>query len=85
MPGAMRRTARRTSRRTSRRVNRRQDAMSSSSEPQYYDEPAPAPAPAPPPVEEADPYEQLTEAKKLLDAGILTEEEFAAEKKKILG
>jgi hypothetical protein len=59
--------------------------MSSSSEPQYYDEPAPAPAPAPPPVEEADPYEQLTEAKKLLDAGILTEEEFAAEKKKILG
>lgn len=59
--------------------------MSSSSEPQYYDEPAPAPAPAPAPVEEADPYEQLTEAKKLLDAGILTEEEFAAEKKKILG
>lgn len=87
MPGAMRRTARRTSRRTSRRVNRRQDAMNSPSEPQYYDEPAPAPAaaPAPPPVEEADPYKQLTEAKKLLDAGILTEEEFAAEKKKILG
>ena len=78
MPGAMRRTARRTSRRTSRRVNRRQDAMSSSSEPEYYDEPAPAPAPAAP-VEEADPYEQLKEAKKLLDAGILTEEEFAAE------
>lgn len=85
MPGAMRRTARRTSRRTSRRVNRRQDAMSGSSEPQYYDEPAPAPAPAATPVVEADPYEQLTEAKKLLDAGILTEEEFAAEKKKILG
>jgi len=82
MPGAMRRTARRTSRRTSRRVNRRQDAMSGSSEPEYYDEPAPAPAA---PVEEVDPYEQLKEAKGLLDAGILTEEEFAAEKKKLLG
>ena len=86
MPGAMRRTARRTSRRTSRRVNRRQDSMSGSSEPEYYDEPAPAPAAAPAaPVEEVDPYEQLKEAKKLIDAGILTEEEFAAEKKKILG
>jgi len=51
---------------------------------QYYDEPAPAPAPAPAPTE-VDPYEQLKEAKKLLDAGILTQEEFDAEKTKILG
>ena len=48
---------------------------------EYYDEPAPAEA-APEPV---DPYEQLKEAKELLDAGILTQEEFEAEKKKILG
>ena len=32
-----------------------------------------------------DPYQKLKEAKELLDAGILTEEEFAAEKKKLLG
>lgn len=32
-----------------------------------------------------DPYQKLKEAKELLDAGILTEKEFAAEKKKILG
>lgn len=77
-----RRTARRTSRRTSRRVNRRQDMMSgyASPEPQQYAEPAPAPA-----SDEVDPYEKLKEAKELLDAGILTEEEFAAEKKRILG
>jgi hypothetical protein len=50
-----------------------------------YQEPAPAAAPPPPPPAEEDPYEKLTEAKKLLDAGILTEEEFAAEKAKILG
>ena len=85
MPGraGARRTARRTSRRTSRRVNRRQEAMYSASEPtsdDYY-EPAPAPAPA----AEADPYEQLRQAKELLDQGVLSQEEFEAEKKKILG
>lgn len=48
---------------------------------QHYDEPAPAPAPE----AEVDPYEKLMEAKELLDAGILTQEEFDAEKKKILG
>jgi len=32
-----------------------------------------------------DPYEKLKEAKQLLDDGILTQEEFEAEKKKILG
>lgn len=53
---------------------------SSSPEPEPYAEPAPAPA-----SEEVDPYEKLKEAKELLDAGILTEEEFAAEKKRLLG
>ncbi|MEN8235390.1 MAG: SHOCT domain-containing protein [Actinomycetota bacterium] len=42
----------------------------------------PAPAPAAP---DDDRYEQLRQAKELLDSGILTEEEFAAEKAKILG
>ena len=76
-----RRTARRTSRRTSRRVNRRQEMMQGGSAPAEeayeYEEPG---APA-----ESDPYEQLKEAKQLLDDGILTQEEFEAEKKKILG
>jgi hypothetical protein len=55
--------------------------------PEEYYEPAPAAAtePAPAPEPEADPYEKLKEAKSLLDAGILTQEEFEAEKKKILG
>ena len=76
--GGARRTARRTSRRTSRRVNRRQQMMQGGSAPpeEMYEEAAPA---------EADPYEKLKEAKKLLDEGILTQEEFDAEKKKILG
>ena len=66
-------------------MNRRQSMMESAyaPEPDYY-EPPPAPA-APPAKAEADPYEKLKEAKKLFDEGILTEDEFAAEKKKILG
>ena len=47
---------------------------------EHYDAPAPPPA-----EEEVDPYAQLREAKELLDQGILTQEEFEAEKKKILG
>lgn len=90
-PG-MRRTARRTSRRTSRRVSRRQNEMYSDPEPAQQESPEPVPAPEPvaaapapaAPVEE-DKYAKLKEAKELLDAGVLTEEEFAAEKAKILG
>lgn len=47
--------------------------------------PPPPPEPVAPPPEEEDKYAKLKEAKELLDAGILTEEEFAAEKAKILG
>ena len=86
-PG-MRRTARRTSRRTSRRVSRRQNATYSDPEPAQQAPPPEAP-PAPPPepaaAAEEDKYAKLKEAKELLDAGILTDEEFAAEKAKILG
>lgn len=45
--------------------------------------PAPVP-PVPTPVETSSKAEQLTDLKKLLDDGILTQEEFDAEKKKIL-
>ncbi|MBT4185781.1 MAG: SHOCT domain-containing protein [Gemmatimonadales bacterium] len=44
--------------------------------------PAMASTPAP---ESVDPIAKLKEFKELLDAGILTEEEFAAEKAKLLG
>ncbi len=55
--------------------------------------PEPAPAPAPQPVAAAPPavgpsqeaIEQLTQLGALREQGILTEEEFAAEKAKILG
>jgi len=50
---------------------------------QQYAEPAPAPAPAAAP--EQDTISQLKELAALKDQGILTEEEFAAQKAKILG
>ena len=46
---------------------------------------AAAPAPAPAPVEEEDSYAQLEKLGKLHEQGILTDEEFAAQKAKILG
>jgi hypothetical protein len=49
-------------------------------QPQYYQQPAPAPV-APPP----DPVAQLKELAELKNQGILTEDEFAAQKAKILG
>jgi len=47
---------------------------------QYAQAPAPAPAP-----EAEDPYEALKKLAELHDQGILTDEEFAAQKAKILG
>jgi hypothetical protein len=56
-------------------------------EPQYaapqYAAPAPAPAPAPPPSS-GDMFEQLKQLAQLRDQGILTDEEFAAQKARIL-
>jgi hypothetical protein len=49
-------------------------------EPQYYAQPAPAQVEAAP-----DPIEQLKELGQLHAQGILTDEEFAAQKAKILG
>jgi hypothetical protein len=97
MPGLLRGVARTavvagTATAVSNRVSRRQaNRWSQQSEPQYeqqpqyyepppqYAQPAPAPAPAAP-----DPIERLKELAALKDQGILTEEEFAAQKAKIL-
>ena len=91
MPGLLRGVARTavvagTATAVSNRVSRRQANKWSQQggyaepEPQY--EPAPAPAAAPP---AADPIEQLKQLAELKNQGILTEEEFAAQKAKILG
>jgi len=94
MPGLLRGVARTaviagTATSVSNRVSRRQanrwagqDAQQQQPQQQYYDAPPPAPAPAAP---EVDTVAQLRELAKLRDDGILTDEEFAAEKRKILG
>jgi hypothetical protein len=69
--------ARRVARRTSRRTARRQMAMYDQGGGEEYAEPA---APA-----EPDPMEQLEKLAKLHQEGALTDEEFAAQKAKLLG
>ena len=94
MPGLIRGMARTavvagTATAVSNRVSRRQaqrwgytdEPQQQQPPPQQYAEPQYAP---PPPPEE-DPVAQLRELAKLRDDGILTEEEFAAQKAKILG
>ena len=72
----------------SNRVSRRQASRWAEQEPQQYAaepqyaEPAPAPAPAAAPAQSLP--EQLKELAALRDQGVLTEEEFAAQKAKIL-
>ena len=75
-------TATAVSNRVSRRQAERwgqQDAQYAEPEPTYD---APAPAPAAP---AADPIQQLKDLADLKQQGILTDEEFAAQKAKILG
>jgi Short C-terminal domain len=90
MPGLLRGMARTavvagTATAVSNRVSRRQARRwGYTDEPQQGYEQAPAPAPAAAAPEE-DPIAQLRELAKLRDDGILTEEEFAAEKRKLLG
>jgi hypothetical protein len=72
----------------SNRVSRRQANRWAQQEPQqqYYEEPAPAAAPAPAPAPAApDPIAQLKELAALHSQGVLTDEEFAAQKAKVLG
>ena len=101
MPGLLRGVARTavvagTATAVSNRVSRRQAnrwSQQSAPEPQYapqpqYYEPPPQYAPPPPaPAAPAapDPIEQLTQLAALKNQGILTEEEFAAQKARILG
>lgn len=73
MPG--RRVARRTARRTSRRMAGQMEAQAPPAA-------APPAAAAPAPQDEMAELQQLAQMK---EQGILTEEEFAAKKKQILG
>lgn len=67
----------------SNRVSRRQASRWAQQEPQQaYAEAPPAPAAAP--AAEPDPIERLKELGELRDKGVLTEEEFAAQKAKVL-
>ena len=73
------------SRRQAERWQQKEDAAAyqqQGAEPQYAPPPAAAPAPAAPAV---DPIERIKELAELKDQGILTEEEFAAQKAKLLG
>lgn len=98
MPGLMRGVARTavvagTATAVSNRVSRRQaNRWSEQQAPQYepapqYYEPAPAPAPAaaPAPAGGGIPVAELQQLANLRDQGILTDEEFAAQKAKLLG
>jgi Short C-terminal domain len=90
MPGLLRGMARTavvagTATAVSNRVSRRQANRWSQQDEQQYEEAPPeqaAPAPAAPAPSRID---QLTELGELHTKGILTDEEFAAEKAKILG
>jgi hypothetical protein len=92
MPGLLRGVVRTaavagTATAVSDRVSRRQAQRWSQQEAPAYAEPeptyaAPAPAAAAP---AADPIQQLQELAALKDQGILTDEEFAAQKARILG
>ncbi len=93
MPGLLRGVARTaviagTATHVSNNVSRRQSNRWAQQEQDQYEQqqqqqqPAPAPAPAPPPK---DTVTQLKELAGLRDQGILTDEEFQAQKAKVLG
>jgi hypothetical protein len=75
-------TATAVSNRVSRRQAQRWSQQEPEPEPSYA---APAQAPPPPPAAAPDPIEQLKELGALKQQGILTDEEFAAQKARILG
>ncbi len=89
MPGLLRGLARTaaiagTATAVSNRVSRRQYNRWSAQDDQYV-EPAPAPAPPPPAAApQPDRIAQLKQLGELKAQGVLTEQEFAAEKAKIL-
>ena len=77
--------SRRVARRTARRTSRRQMAMYGDMQ-GGYDEPEPQYAPPPPAApQEPDYAEELQKLATLKSQGIISEEEFEAKKKQILG
>ena len=85
MFGPSRRVARRTSRRTSRRQMAMHDMNSGYDEPEYPPQQQYAPPPPPAAPAQPDTYAELEQLAKLRQQGILTDEEFEAKKKQILG
>jgi len=88
MPGLLRGMARTavvagTATAVSNRVSRRQYNRWGEQDAAAYQEQAPAPAPQAAPA--ADPIEQLKQLGELHQQGVLTDEEFAAQKAKLLG
>jgi Short C-terminal domain len=69
----------------SNRVSRRQANRWATQDTQAYGEPDPGYAQPPPAAAVPDPIEQLKELGQLHAQGILTDEEFAAQKAKLLG
>ena len=89
MPGLIRGVARTaviagTATHVSNNVSRRQANRWAEKDAQQYAEQAPPPAPAPA-APAVDPIAQLKELGELKAQGILTDDEFAAQKAKILG
>ena len=89
MPGLLRGVARTavvagTATAVSNRVSRRQANRWSQQEEQQYQQQAPPP-PAPAAAPQQDTVTQLKELAELKNQGILTDEEFAAQKTRILG
>jgi Short C-terminal domain len=90
MPGLLRGVARTaviagTATAVSNRVSRRQADRWQQQGSYPDDQPEPAPQYAPPPEPQVDMIQQLKDLAELKDQGILTEEEFAAQKARILG
>ena len=93
MPGLLRGVVRTaavagTATAVSNRVSRRQGRRWSQQDAEPEPEPtyaAPAQAPPPPAAAAPDPIQQLKDLADLKDRGILTDEEFAAQKARILG
>ena len=90
MPGLLRGVARTavvagTATAVSNRVSRRQANKWSEQDQQQYAQQAPPPAPAPAAPAEDDMISQLKQRAELHDSGVLTDEEFAAQKAKLLG
>jgi len=85
MPGLLRGVARTaviagTATTVSNRVSRRQANKWAAQDEQQYAQQAPPPAPAPAAPAESDMISQLKQLGELHDSGVLTDEEFAAQK-----